>query len=170
MKYCKNTTIGHEKSVCFPAIIENAYDLFLRDGCKLEASSPFHNEENEIINGDYLENHFCVLDGRSLGNKNKSVDVIFAINENNNEKFLVFAELKLNSTSFMRLDKLSLRGKAIGSTRALGTSVPIYRKYYIIVPKDKYNEARRIMFRENPRLNNDFVALCPSDLHAKFFV
>jgi len=168
MKYCKTTTVGHEKAIAFPTIIENAYDLFLEEGCNLHHSSPFFNKEVLVINGDLLEIQFCVVDGRDLSTKKKSVDVIFAVDDKSTKLF-VFAELKLNSKTFVRLDKFSLRGKAISSTAALGTSIPICKKYYIIVAKEKYEEARRIMFRENPRLNNDFVALRTSDLYLKFF-
>ena len=169
MKYCSITTVTHDVVKRFPVIVENAYDIIAKEGCVLSTLSPFYDKtEIMLINGDTLESNFCFLDGRNLSNKNKSVDIIFATTENHNKQ-IVFVELKLNSKNFYTLDKTSFREKATSSSKAIGNSIPISKKYYLIFNISKIEEAKRFLFRVNPRLDNDFVALTIPKLFSKFF-
>ncbi|HFK5584560.1 TPA: hypothetical protein ACGZ92_000744 [Elizabethkingia anophelis] len=171
MKYCSVSTVNHEKAIHFPSIIENVYDVFLKEGCDLELSSPFSNKNIMVINGDELENKFCFMDGRNLSSKNKSVDVIFIAKQDLIGLNLIFVELKLNSKkNFYTLNKSSFRDKTDNSQKAMGSSVPSSKKHYIVFNSRVINEAKRFLFRQNPVLDNDFVALTIVDLYRKFFI
>lgn len=170
MKYCSISTVNHEKVRLHPEIVENIHDIFVKDGCELGALSPFIDKNFMVINGDELENRFCFFDGRNLSSKRKSVDVIFVCKDSVN-KFLIFVELKLNSKeNFYKLDKFSFRDKANNSNKAIGCSFPVSKKYYIIFSDKVINEAKRFLYRQNPKLDNDFVALTTIELYRKFFL
>ncbi|WP_313032238.1 hypothetical protein [Soonwooa sp.] len=169
MKHCNISTINHEKVRLFPSIVEDIHDVFLRDGCELKNASPFYDKQIMVINGDELENNFCFLDSRNLSSKKKSVDIIFIAKELD-KKEMFFTELKLNSKeNFYKLNKFSFRDKANNSFRAMGTSVPLSKKYFIVFSSKVINEARRFLYRQNPKLNNDFVAITTMEFYAKFF-
>lgn len=170
MSYCSKSTISHYVVSKYPSIVENAFELFKNEGCKLGTKSPFFEKYDiMIINGDILEENFCFEDGRNLATKNKSVDVIFATNDSI-KSMMQFVELKLKCVNVYSLEKMSFRGKANSSSKALGNSVKISKKYYLIFDESVIEEAIRFLFRINPRLDNDFVALTIPQLHSKFFM
>lgn len=170
MKYCDRCTIMHNRVSTFPLIVEDIYDIFQKDGCELSTTSPFFGENYMVINGDELERNFCFLDGRNLSTKKKSVDIIFLVKDVSNKQEVIFVELKLNSKeNFHKLNKSSFRDKTDNSKKAMGNTVAFSRKYYIIFNSKVINEAKRFLYRQNPRLNNDFVALTTIEIFNKFF-
>lgn len=170
MKYCYTSTCGHKVVSLYPEIIKNISDILLRDGCVLGAQSPFYGEQNFVIDGDELENQFCVVDNRDRTTKNKSVDIIFVARDEIEEKKLVFVELKLNSRyPFTTLDKFSLRQKIEYSEQACGKSIPLYKNKYIVFQND-LPLAKHYLYRTQPILiKKDIVVVSTKDIFELFF-
>jgi hypothetical protein len=168
MKYCQNVTISHNQCIVYPGILTDVFSLIKKEGCRLNPS-PFSGKTHKVIDGDKLEEEVRLSTGRT--NLNKSVDLIFGLRSSDGSvEQIQFVELKLRSQQdFYFLDKFSLRDKVNSSTLALGTSVPIANKYYIVFKKNLLNQAQRYLFRINPKLNNDFKAIDVELLNTLFF-
>jgi len=167
MKYNENLTKNHIQSKTYPLVLTNLVDLFIKEGCNLNPS-PFDNNRCKVIDGDELE---AFLASEKSINKKRSVDLIFVTKSTDNLlKYVQFVEIKLRSQEkFYFLDKFSLREKVSCSSLAMGNSIPIANKYYIVFQTNLLNEAERFLFRINPRLNNDFKAIDVPGLHKLFF-
>ncbi len=170
MKYCEHLTVNHTKAVAYSTILNEISTLLQNEVCLLNPS-PFNGVNSLIINGDKLEEIITLEAGKTVFDKNKSVDIIFGIKsaDDLNIEFQ-FIELKLRTKEdFYYFNKFSLRDKVNSSTLALGTSQPISNKYYIVFKKEILNLAERYLFRINPKLNNDFKAIDVNGLHRIFF-
>jgi hypothetical protein len=170
MRYCETVTKNHSQSITYPDILTEIFILLQNEGCKLNPS-PFAANTSLTINGDKLEEFVTLASGKTVGDKKKSVDLIFGVKSQDNltEEFQ-FVELKLRTQGdFYYLDKFSLRDKINSSALALGNSKPISKKYYLVFRKEILNLAERYLFRINPKLNNDFKAIDVVTLHQLFF-
>lgn len=170
MKFCEQSTIQHPKVVKYVNILNDMFFILDKEGCLLNEKSPFYNKKFSIIDGDELENFYCIDDGRDLSTKNKSVDIIFAF-DGLTSKELQFVELKLRcKDKFYHLDKTSFRQKVNSSKIAIGNHIPVSKKHLIVFEKSVLNQAIHFLNRINPVLGNDFVAIDIDQLHKKFFV
>ncbi len=164
MLYCKQSTVNHSIIKIYPEILEQISVILRREGCNL-TPSPFEDTSFPVINGDKLEEVKAKAEAR---NKNKSADIIFAIDDG--EVIMQMIELKLRTTSnFTYFDKFSLRGKMDSTSLALDSSIKLSKKYYIVFKSNVLNQARRYLFRQNPRLDNDFKAIDVNGLFDLFF-
>ncbi len=164
MLYCKESTLNHSVVQANDISLEQMYSVLRSEGCDLN-SSPFEGTDFPIINGDKLEE---IIARREVRNKNKSADIIFAVK--GNEIIMQMVELKLRTTSnFTYLDKFSLRGKMDSTSRILGSSIKMSKKYYIVFQSNVLNQAYRYLFRQNPKLENDFKAIDVKGLFDLFF-
>lgn len=168
MKYCKTSTINHVTTVKFNKILIDIYDILKKEGCKLKFKSPFYKKKIYVIDGDNLETLLKIEEGRTY--KNKSTDIIFAICDISKIE-IQFVELKLNcKDKFYHLDKSSFRAKVNSSKLAIGNQFPFSKKNIIVFNTNVLNQAKNFLFRINPILNNDFVALDVHELYKKFFI
>jgi hypothetical protein len=169
MKFCEQTTIGHPTVLKYQNILDEMFLILDKEGCVLKDNSPFFNNNFNIIDGDKLEDFFCFDDARDLSSKNKSVDIIFAF-DGLASKELQFVELKLRcKDKFYHLDKTSFRQKADSSKKAIGNHIPVAKKHLIVFEKSVLNQAKHFLYRINPVLGNDFVAVDVNELYIKFF-
>lgn len=170
MRYCETLTKNHSQAIKYPDILTEIFILLQNEGCRLKPS-PFDANISLIINGDKLEELVTLASGKTVADKNKSVDLIFGVKSHDSQiEEFQFVELKLRTQrDFYYLDKFSLRNKINSSAIALGSSMPISKKYYLVFRKEILNLAERYLFRINPKLNNDFKAIDVVTLHRLFF-
>lgn len=169
MKYCENLTKTHSQSVAYPAILIELNKLLKSEGCKLNPS-PFDSIDSIVINGDELEKLLTYSMGKTDYDKNKSVDLIFGVkSDDDSSKEFQLVELKLNSTTFYHLNKMSFRDKVQCSVNAMGTSTSFAKKCYVIFQTNALNEGIRFLFRQQPVLDRDFKATDVVGLHKLFF-
>ena len=164
MKFCSGLTKNHNAVNKYPSILREIKLILIEEGFVMSSASPFYSNTDNVIDGDKLEELLAISESRD---KNKSMDLIFGIKNNTNDKFQL-VELKLRSTTFYHLDKSSFLGKVLGTKNALGGS-NINSDYYIVFQDTVIQQARRYLFRANPRLNNQFKAVNVNGLYAKFF-
>ena len=164
MKYCSELTKNHNIVKEYPLILREIKQILIDEGFVMSNTSPFFSNTDTVIDGDKLEELVAISEGR---NKNKSMDLVFGIKNNSNHKYQL-VELKLRSTTFYHLDKSSFLGKVLGTKNALGGN-EINSDYYIVFQDTVIQQARRYLFRANPRLNNQFKAVNVGGLYAKFF-
>ncbi len=152
------------------ASIKDFEDILKTEGCDV-LPSPFNGENIEVVDGDELEACCSVITGRGLGNKNKSVDVIFGVQDDSDSKLtsFVFVELKFRSKTFTKLDKESLVDKVKCSSTLTGTNGKMYTYHFIVFSKKKQKWGRHYLFRTNPILNSSFKAIDIEKLYNLFF-
>lgn len=162
MKYCKQLTQSHIVIKNFPSVLKNINQLLIKEGCTF--NNPFSSCDKNVIDGDELEELTAIKENRV---KAKSMDLVFGIKNSSASKFQL-VELKLNCTTFFYLDKSSFLGKVLGTKNALGGN-NFSKDYYIIFRDNVLQQAKRYLFRANPRLNNQFKAIDVGGLYSKFF-
>lgn len=162
MKYCKQLTDNHIVIKEFPSVLKNLNAILIEEGCTLNSS--FSSSNANAIDGDKLEEFISKKENKS---KSKSMDLVFGIKNNLISKFQL-VELKLNCTTFHFLNKNSFLEKVSGTQKALGGNN--FNSDYYILFNDKFlQQAKKHLFRINPKLNNKFKAIDVEGLYSKFF-
>jgi hypothetical protein len=163
MKYCRQLTESHIVTHEFPLVLRNINLILIEEGCDVLDNS-FSTCNKIVIDGDKLEELIAIKETRD---QNKSMDLVFGIKNKSNSKFQ-FVELKLNCTTFHYLNKGDFLGKVLGTKQALGGN-NFSTDYYIVFKNNVLEQAKRYLFRVNPRLNNQFKAVNVEGLFCKFF-
>ncbi|MBD3863261.1 hypothetical protein [Olleya marilimosa] len=149
--------------------IRDIEDVLKDEGCDV-LPSPFCTKSIDVIDGDELES----IDAKntSRGSKNKSVDVVFGVEDDGDSllQSYVFVELKFRTKTFTTLDKDSLKEKVKCSSKLCGVGKDLYQFQYLVFSKNKVNWARHYLFRTNPILNSTFKAISISKLYDQFFI
>lgn len=165
MKYCKEST-EITANLFDPASILVQLNELIKEEGGLNSTLIFE-EETIVINGDLLEEFLAENEKRS---KEKSVDVIFAIQDESSNLKIQFVEFRLNYTggySFRNLKLQDLKGKVDGSKKVINDAINGF--FPFIFQDHLVQQAKSRLYRMSPKVPQEFVAMTLSELKNEFF-
>ena len=166
MKYCYPTTFNHSVASLCPNVLENINSLAVREG--FMTGAPLFPQMEIVINMDDVEAHNAYLVPRK---QVRSMDLAFAISsQDKRTKEMVLVDLKLNvGPSLSSILKDELVEKIVESRKTLGNEVKIHGQYIFIFQTNLVEQARRLFFKWNPRLDGENTSMDMDRLKSTYF-
>jgi hypothetical protein len=165
MKYCEQTTRGHEinqrtNGACLSSINEV---IEKDDSTK---TNLIFERDVIVINLDEAEK---VISRGQQCKPSKSMDICFGLTNKEFNLSILLVEFRFNYRNMRNLDKSELDGKLQGSKKLLGESISIKDEYIFIFQKDLQQQAKSRLQRMNPRVPSNYVVMNIYELKNKYF-
>jgi hypothetical protein len=163
-KYCKEANNSISLRDIYPHVVQFINTLVNSEGY---VGPAIFSDDVEVFNLDLVERIIAGNESRCL---NKSMDMGFGIsNSESGDKNLLLVELRFNYINLNHLKKDDLVNKVLGSSTIMATHLPIHGNYLFIFQSGKTEEARSRLFRMNPRIPNNYLAMDLLELKNTYF-
>lgn len=160
MLYHKPTTLDHPLAGKYPVALVNLNTLIVEEGGR-------HSFKGVV---DYLIiNLDSVAKNQRSGNTLSTMDFAFGIaDERERSPRMVLTDFKFRQKEPKNFGRAALDSKVSGSTQLMGHSIPIEKKYYLVIPPNKVSQAQADL-RRLYKLKSPFEAIGIEAFLAKFF-